>query len=146
MAQNSTPTYDLFIKSYFSASFQKKSKEMQFRDGQKLWNAIKSDKQKLITTFQELKAKSADNKSTLLYFWKNCANTSTIAGNMSNMSNTSTTTANTSTTTANMSTTASTKPRPAQEQTTNRLTEVNDEIAALSILCGKYNGTSFKQL
>jgi hypothetical protein len=141
MAQNSTPTYDLFIKSYFSASFQKKSKEMQFRDGQKLWNAIKSDKQKLITTFQELKAKSADNKSTLLYFWKNCANTSTIAGNMSNMSNTSTTTtntftitANTSTTTANMSTTTSTKPRPAQEQTTNRLTEVDDEIAALSIL------------
>jgi hypothetical protein len=64
---------------------------------------------------------SADNKSTLLYFWKNYANTSTTA-------------ANTSTTTTNMSTTASTKPRPAQEQTTNRLTEINNEITALAIL------------
>ena len=115
MAQNTTPTYDLFIKSYVSASFQKKSKEMQFRDGQKLWNAIKSDKKNLITTFQELKAKSVDSQLTLLYFWKNCPNTTTAT--------------NTSTTIANMfTTTASAKPRPTQEQTINRLTEVNNDI------------------
>ncbi len=114
MAQNSTPTYDLFIKSYVSASFQKKSKEMQFRDGQKLWNAIKSDKQKLITTFQELKAKNADNKSTLLHFWKNCANTTTATNTSATTANTSATTANTSATTANTSTTTA-NTRSAQE-------------------------------
>jgi hypothetical protein len=156
---SSKPSYNLFMKMYISA-YPEKSKELQYKSGQRLWNEVKSDNDLIITTIKDLKEKGKEKKAKLLNFWKkSTANTSTAADNTSSTAtntsttatNASTTAANTSTTAINTSTTATATeppPKPAQQQIIKQIISANETIAGLTIMAnnGLLTGSQRRRL
>jgi hypothetical protein len=90
---------------------------MQFKSAQKLWNEIKSDETKLITTMNDLKRKAEKQHSAKIYnFWGPRSNTSTDIS------------------TATATTTSTVADKPAQRKVMDRLAEVNKNISSLTKL------------
>jgi hypothetical protein len=61
---SSKPDYNLFLKTYICAN-PMKSKELQNKSAQKLWNKVKSD----ITTIKDLKNNADGKKFKLIEYW-----------------------------------------------------------------------------
>jgi hypothetical protein len=94
---SSKPDYNLFLKTYISA-YPMKSKELQYKSAQKLWNEVKSDDKRLITTIKDLKNKADGKKVKLLDYWVQKPSLTTTAAITTTAA--STTTAATTTTAA----------------------------------------------
>ena len=70
--------YDVFMKFFWEAHPSMK-KETQYSEGQKLWNTMKNDSEKLSHEIAKLKAKADTIKSRNLHIWSSFLKPSSAA-------------------------------------------------------------------
>ena len=78
MDQSNSEKYNVFIK-FFRVAHPTMKKETQYSEGQKLWNTMKNDSEKLSHEIAKLKAKAATIKSRNLHMWSSFLKPSSAA-------------------------------------------------------------------
>ena len=78
MDKSISEKYNVFMKFFREAHLSTK-KETQYSQGQKLWNTMKNDSEKLSHEIAKLKAKAAAIKSRNLHIWSSFLKPSSAA-------------------------------------------------------------------
>ena len=78
MDKSNSEKYNVFTK-FFREAHPSMKKETQYSEGQKLWNTMKNDSEKLSHKIAKLKAKAATIKSRNLHMWSSFLKSSSAA-------------------------------------------------------------------
>ena len=78
MDKSNSEKYNVFTK-FFRKAHPSMKKETQYSEGQKLWNTMKNDSEKLSHEIAKLKTKAATIKSRNLHMWSSFLKLSSAA-------------------------------------------------------------------